>query len=169
MTDRSFEFQASYDDAMIEEAARAFMHRLRKKYGTLLFVACVVNIIGFVLVLVLPGSGLSLTVLVGLIAALGPIYFPWAYHRFPQKFATNMKKGLKPAVQVSLNSSSLGMSANGQSFTKPWTDFKEILEFADYFMFVLNPLAFTFVPKKDTPVAAQQLIRETAHFNASAA
>jgi len=80
-----------------------------------------------------------------------------------------MKKGLKPTARLSVSSSSFTMSAKGRSFTKRWSDLKAILEFSDYFLFVVAPLAFTFIPKKDIPQEAQQLIREASRSSAGAA
>jgi YcxB-like protein len=162
MPDRSFDFDAAYDDAIIDDAAKAFVHRLFKKYVWLLVAACFMNIVGFVLVLLLPGSGKVMTLAIGIVAALGPLFFSWEYFRLPRTLAAPMKKGLKPTTRVSVSSSSFTMSAKGRSFTKRWSDLRAILELSDYFLLIIAPLAFTFIPKKDTPQEAQQLIREAA-------
>ena len=49
-----------------------------------------------------------------------------------------------------------------RSFTTEWTGLKEILEYFGYFLLVVGPFAFTFIPKKGAPYEAQQLIREVA-------
>jgi len=162
MADRTFGFEAAYDDAIIDNAAKTFVRRLFRKYLWLLVVACILNIVGFVFVLILPGTSKVMTAAIGMLAALGPVYFPWAYLRLPKTFAAAMKQGLKPNAHLSVSSSSFTISAKGRSFSKPWTDLRAILEFPDYFLLVVAPLAFTFIPKKDTPPEAQQLIREAS-------
>src|SRR5206468_1865294 len=108
--------------------------------------------------LVLPGSSNVGTMAIGVIAALGPVYFPWEYFRLPRTLAAPMKQVLKPRARVSVSPSSFTLSAKGRSFTRRWTELKAILECPDYFLFVVGTLAFTFVPKKDAPQEAQQLI-----------
>ncbi|SRR6266849_3715899 len=162
MPDRAYEFEAAYDDANIDAAAKTYVEVLYKKYRGILGVACLINIIGFLLVLILPGSNTLMTIGIGCLAAIGPAYFPWAYFRFPSKFAANMKRGLKPTARLSVTSSSFSILAKGRSFTKQWADLKAILEFPDFFLIVVAPLAFTFIPKKDAPDEAQQLIREAS-------
>ena len=162
MSDRTFDFDVAYDDAIIDSAANTFVRRLAKKYGWLLFAACIVNIVGFLLVLMLPGSSKPMVVALGLLAALGPLYFPWRYLRLPEALAAPMKQMLKPTAHISICPLSFTMSAKERSFTSPWADLKAILEYTDYFLLVVGPFAFTFIPKKDAPYEAQQLIREVA-------
>src|SRR6266705_2268621 len=162
MPNSALEFDAVYDDSLIDSAAKAFVHRLFKKYLWVLVAACLLNIVGFIFVLIFPGSGTLMTAAIGILAALGPLYFPWAYFRFPGKFAAPMKRVLKPAARVSVSSSGFSLSAHGRSFTREWTKLKEILEFPEYFLLVIAPMAFTFIPKKDVPLEAQQLIRDAS-------
>lgn len=43
MPDRTFDFDAEYNDALIDGAAKTFVHRLLKKYLWLLVAACVMT------------------------------------------------------------------------------------------------------------------------------
>jgi hypothetical protein len=162
MPDRTFDFDAEYSDVLIDNAARSFVHRLSRKYLWLLVAACIMNIVGFVAVLVLPGSSGWMTIAVGLLAALGPVYFPWRYYRLPGQLGAPMKQVLVPTARVSVTPSTFTLSAKGRSYTSRWTDLKAIEEYPDYFLFVVGLLAFTFFPRKDMPLEAQQLIREAA-------
>lgn len=160
MPDRTFDFQAEYSVALIDHAARTFVHRLFRKYLWLLVAACIINIIGFVAVLVLPGGSAWMNVPIGLLAVLGPVYFPWQYARLPRELGAPMKQVLVPSALVSVTQSTFTLSAKGRSFTSPWTDLKAIDEHPDYFLLVVGLLAFTFIPRKDAPSEAQRLIRE---------
>src|SRR5712692_2141721 len=162
MAERTFDFDAEYSDALIDDAARTFVHRLFRKYVWLLAAACVINVVGFVAVLVLPDSSGWITIAIGLLAALGPVYFPWAYFRLPRELAAPMKRVLIPSTRVSIASSAFTLSAKGRSITRRWANLKEIFEHPDYFLFVAGILVFTFVPKGNMPPEAQQLIREAA-------
>ena len=162
MPDQRFDFDVTYDDAIIYDAAKTFVRRLFRKYLVLLLAVCSLCVGGFVAVLALPDSGRLATSAFGLLAVLVPVFLLLMYFRFPGKLAAALKQGLKPSAHASVSPSSLSMSVKGRSFTKSWTDLQEILEFPDYFLFVLAPLVFTFIPKKDIPPAAQQLIREAS-------
>lgn len=162
MPDHIVEFDAAYDDAIIDDAAKTFVRRLFKRYLGMLAAACLLNVVGFIVVLTLPGNGELVTSAIGLLAVLGPVFLVLMHLRFPRKLAAALKQGLKPAVHVSVSSSSFSMLAKDRSFTKQWTDLKAILKRPDYFLRVVAPLAFTFIPKKDVPLAAHQLIREAS-------
>ena len=155
----TIDFDAVYDDAMIEDAAKVFVRRQFRKYGWLLVLACIINIVGFALFVALGGRG-GLAVAVGIIAAVGPLYFPWAYNRLHHKLAASMKRALNPTARVSISSSTFTLSAKGQSFTRQWAHLKEVIETADYFLIVVNHIAFTFVPKKSAPEDALQLMHD---------
>src|SRR5437588_11147572 len=101
MPERAFDFQVEYNDALIDGAAKTFVHRLFRKYLWLLVAACVMNVVGFVAVLILPGSTNLMTIGIGVLAALGPLYFPWEYFRLPRTLAAPMKQVLKPSARVS--------------------------------------------------------------------
>ena len=162
MPEREFQFDARYDDAIIDDAAKTFVRRLFRKYLWLLVGACAMNIMGFVLVLVLLGSGTLMTVTIGILAALGPLYFPWEYVRLPKTLAAPMKQALEPTTRVSVSSSNFTLSAQGRPFTRRWKDLKAILEYPDYYLFVVAFLVFTFIPKRDVPQDAHELIQEAA-------
>lgn len=161
MPDHTFDFEAVYNDVVIDDAARTFVHRLFRRYLGWLAAACSLNIAGFAFALMFPAGSLVISA-IGLLAVLGPVFLLLMYFRFPGKLAAALKQGLKPSARVSVSSSGLSMSVKGRSFTRQWTDLQAILEFPDYFLLVVAPLVFTFIPKKDIPLAAQQLIREAS-------
>jgi len=162
MNERAIDFRAEYGTALIDDAAKAFVHRLFRKYLRLLVAACVMNIVGFVAVLVLGGTSTWMVVAIGALAALGPIYFPWQYYHLPGELGVRMKETLVPNAEVSIGPSTLTLSAKGRSFTCHLKDLKEIVELRDYFLFVVGLLAFTFIPKRGMPPDAQQIIRQAA-------
>lgn len=162
MPARTFDFDAEYSDTLIDDAAQTFVHRLFRRYLWLLVAACIMNIVGFVAVLVLPGSSGWMTVAIGLLAALGPVYFPWQYFRLPRQLGAPMKQVLVPSAHVSVTPSTFTLSAKGRSFTRRWTDLRAISECPDYFLLVVGLLAFTFLPRKHMPLEAQQVVREAA-------
>lgn len=160
MSERAIDFRAEYSTALIDDAAKAFVHRLFRKHLWLLVAACVMNIIGFAAVLVLGGTSIWMVVAIGAFAALGPIYFAWQYRRLPGKLSVRMKETLVPFAEVSIGPSSFTLSAKGRSITCQLRDLKEIAELQDYFLFVVGLLVFTFIPKRDVPPDAQQMIRQ---------
>jgi hypothetical protein len=162
MTDRTVTFRAEYSSSLIDAAAKAFVHQLFRKYFWLLVAACLMNIVGFVAVLVLPGASTWMIVTIGALAALGPVYFPWRYYRLPGQLGVRMKEALVPHAEVSVTPLTFTLAPKGRSFTCPWTDLKEIVEHRDYFLFVVGLLAFTFIPRRHMPIEAQQMIREAA-------
>src|SRR5262249_57178465 len=162
MSERAIDFRAEYSIELIDDAAKAFVHRLFRSYLWLLVAACVLNIVGFVAVLVRGGVSTWMTVAIGALAALGPIYFPWQYYRLPGELSVRMKEALVPNAEVSVGPSTFMLSAKGRSFTCHFKDLKEIAELQGYFLFVVGLLAFTFIPKRDMPPDAQQMIRQAA-------
>jgi len=162
MNERAIDFRAEYSNALIDDAAKAFVHRLFRKYLWLLVAACVMNIVGFVAVLVLGGTSTWMIVAIGALAALGPIYFPWQYYRLPGELSVRMKETLVPNAEVSIGLSTFTLSAKGRSFTCHLKGLKEIVELQDYFLFVVGLLAFAFIPKRGMPPDAQQMIRQAA-------
>jgi hypothetical protein len=162
MVERTFDFDAEYSDALIDDAARTFVRRLFRKYLWLLVGACIMNIIGFAAVVALLRTVDWMTVAIGVVAVLGPVYFPWQYFRLPAELAAPMKRVLVPSARVSVTPSSLTLSAKGRTFTRRWTDLKAIVECPDYFLLVVGLLAFTFVPRKHMPLEAQQVVREAS-------
>jgi hypothetical protein len=162
MTERAIDFNAEYSVSLIDRATRAFVHRLFRKYLWLLVFACIMNIVGFVAVLVLPGANTWMIVGIGAIAILGPVFFAWQYLRLPGELSARMKEVLVPNAEVSITPSTFTLAAKGRSFTSRWTDLKAITEYQDYFLFVVGLLAFTFIPKNNMPTDAQQLIRAAA-------
>lgn len=162
MNERAIDFRAEYSIELIDDAAKVFVHRLFRKYLWLLLTACVMNIVGFLAVLVLGGVSAWMVVAIAALAALGPIYFPWQYYRLSGELSARMKETLVPSAEVSIGPSTFMLSAKGRSFTCQFKDLKEIAELQGYFLFVVGILAFTFIPKRDMPQDAQQMIRHAA-------
>jgi len=162
MNERPVEFSAEYTVSLIDDAAKTFVRQLFRKYLWLLVFACIMNIVGFVAVLVLPGASTWMIIAIGALAVLGPVFFPWRYHRLPGELGARMKDVLVPNAQVSVTPSTFTLAAKGRSFTSRWADLRAITEHRDYFLFVVGLLAFTFIPKGNMPAEAQQLIREAA-------
>lgn len=162
MVTPTFDFDAQYTDALIDDAARTFVHRLFGKYLWVLVSASIVNIVGFVVVVILGDPNDWQIVAIGFIAALGPVYFPLRYVRMPKQFGASMKKVLVPSARVSITPTIFTLSAKDRSFTTRWTELKAIEEYPDYFMFVVGLLAFTFVPRRGMPKEMETIIREVA-------
>src|SRR5450759_400057 len=166
MAGEALQFEAHYDNVMIDDASQTFVRRLFKKYFWLLVAACVMNIVGFVLVLILPGTSTPMIAAIGVLAAIGPVYFAWAYFRLPKTLAAPLKRGpLKPSATISVSSSSFTISSKGQEFTRRWADLKAVVEYPDYFLLMIAFLAFAFIPKKDMSPEAQQLVREASQLS----
>lgn len=161
MANEALQFEAHFSNVMIDDASQTFVRRLFSKYAWLLVAVCVVNIIGFVLVLILPGTSTPMIVAIGVLAAIGPMYFPWQYFRLPKALAAPLKRGpLKPSAIISISPSSFTISVKGQEFTRGWADLKAVVEYPEYFLLEVTFLAFAFIPKKDMSSEAQQLVRE---------
>ena len=152
------EFEAAYDDSTIDQAARAFYHHQFMKYRWIIVFACIVNIIGFAAVWYFGVRGWML-LSSGLIAAVGPIYFPWAYFHLPKSAAAQLRARLKPSARVTVSPSNLTMSTKTGRGAVPWASFRELVELPDYFLLAISPYAFVAIPKKDAPEEAREIIR----------
>jgi hypothetical protein len=71
MSERAVDFRAEYSIELIDDAAKAFVHRSFRKYLWPLVAACVVNVAGFVAILVLGGVSTWMLVPIGALAVLG--------------------------------------------------------------------------------------------------
>jgi hypothetical protein len=154
----SIEFEASYDDSTIDQAARAFYHHQFMKYRWIIVSACIVNFMGFIAVWYF-GVRDWMLFSSGLIAVVGPAYFSWAYFHLPKSAAAQLRSRVKPSARVTVSPFDLTMSTRTGRGTVRWTSFKELVELPDYFLLAISPYAFVAIPKKDAPDEAREVIR----------
>ena len=160
--------EIEYTDRVIEQACGSFVrYFFSTRYGRLLVLASVVNAVGFALAVHFGVKDKFMLFVVGMIAALGPIYLSSLYFLFPKRTSAVLKQHLKPRAKVTVSSSGFGIAANGRAIALPWADVKAIREFPDYFLLVLARLAFAVIPKHGLPDASQQTIRQVAGINAA--
>lgn len=160
-TDDHDPLEIAYTDTLIEQATQSFFRDFfSTTYGRVLMLACVVNVAGFVLIVAMGVRDRFMLFVIGMIAALGPLYLSIVYFYFPQKFSDVLKQRLQPAAKISLSSAGFGIAANGRAVTLPWSDVKRIREFPDYFILLTSRFAFTIIPKQGLPAASQQLLRQ---------
>lgn len=156
-----------YTDAVIDQATEAFFRDFfRTRFGQVLMVACLVNVAAFGLMVWLGVRDHFTLFVIGMIAALGPVYLGVLYFYYPRKLAAALKQSLKPSAKIMISSTGFGISANDRTVKLLWSDVKRILEFPDYYILVFRPaLAFTVIPKRGLLTASQQLIRDASTGN----
>jgi len=157
------DFDSPFAPELLDQASTDFVRGfLFKRYGAWLVVACVVNLIGFALVLWLGGANAASMVFLAGIAVLGPVYLFWTYHFQSARIATRLKQYWVPAAHFSLGESAFSVTTSGGSASVPWSRVKALLEFPAYFMLVFSPFAFIVLPKASLPEEGYKVVREKA-------
>jgi hypothetical protein len=157
--EKSIQFDAFYDGALLESAARIAVHRWYRKHIGLFGSACAVNIIGFAVFLKFAGF----TVMVGPLAAVAfgpPIYFAWVYFQRPRKLAARLTRELAPSARVTVDTSGLVLSARSRAVTTGWGAFRDFVECPEYFLLFPSSIAVVVISKKGAPDEALRLVRE---------
>jgi YcxB-like protein len=158
----AIEFEAPFSDTLIEVAAKSLVRQsLERFFGWKFLIAGTINIIAFVLILALWPSTLAIWV-IGFIAIAPPVYFLLALAIRPRKVGAILRERLQPSAHISLGSDSFTVAANGRSATMLWGDVKKVIEFKDYFLFMLQPIGGAVVPRSNMPAEGDGLIRELA-------
>jgi YcxB-like protein len=164
-------FEAPFDESLIDSAARSLVRQMLKRRLTWkLYSAAAINLVAFVIVCILLGNQ-PMTWVVGLIA-IAPLYFVAVSLFGHRRVADILRRRYKPSAQISINREAVTIEAHERAFTLPWRDFKQIIEFHDYFLFaLLSPIGGFVIPRKNMPVEAETIIREIGktHGNFTAA
>ena len=161
------ESDVTYSDAILEDSARSFVrHFFTTTYGRVLLIASAVNVFGFALVIFFGIRDWFMLFVVGMIAALGPVYLASLYFLYPRRIASALKERLQPAARVTVSPSGFGIAANGRTFALPWSDIKSIIEFPDYFVLIVSRLVFTVISKKGLSEPSLELIRTVSRADA---
>lgn len=164
MSTQHLAFEAAYSAELIEQAARAFRDYRFRRYGPWLIAACLVNGLGFALLVWLdtwPGVHLGLLPMagVGAVAAIGPIWLLYEYFLAPRRHAARLKAILPPDVRISLRPDVLGVFAKGKEAAIPWSRIRAVVETNALFLLVLSPVAFGFIPRAAMPMEAYEALR----------
>lgn len=157
-------FDAEYPPDLFEQAARAFRDYLFGRYGPLLIVACIVNAVGLAIVLWFGVDSAVLLAALVFIAVLGPAWLLYEYFVAPSRYAARLRRALPPSNRVTVSSDSVVLTVRDQQATIPWSDVKVVVETQAFFLLVLSPFAFAFVPRSSLPVEAY----DTLHLRARA-
>jgi hypothetical protein len=168
MPDVGVQSQVDYSDAVIEQASVSFVrYFFGTRRGRLLMIASVVNIAGLGLIIYLGVREAFMLMVVGMIAALGPVYLAFLRFGFPKRTAAVLKQHLKPRATVTVSSSGFGIATHDRAIALPWTEVKAVREFPEYFLLVFAHLAYTVIPKEGLPEVSRQLIRQARGSNAA--
>ena len=93
-----------------------------------------------------------------LIVVLGPTWLVYEYFVEPRRYAAALKRILPPHGRVSVSSDSVTLVVRGQETKLPWSLVKAVVDAQAFFLLVLSPFAFTFVPKPGLPKEAHDAL-----------
>ena len=158
----AIEFEAPFSESLIEAAAKSLVRQSLKRYfNWKLCIGGAINMVAFVSIpILLPGSWM--TWVIGFIAIVPPVYWLLALTIRPRKVAEILRERLQPSAHISLGPDSFTVAANGRSATMLWADVKEVIEYKDYFLFMLLRIGGVIVPRSNIPAEGNDLIRGVA-------
>lgn len=159
MSTSAIKFDAAFTPDLIDAASVSFVRGyLFRRYGRWLIAACVINAVGFGLVLWLGGNDGFVLAFIALIVVVGPAYFAFFYFSYPRRFAERTKQRLLPSVRFSFGESTFGFTNSAGTGTLAWSGVQAVLDYSEYFLLVLSPIAFAVIPKAGMPVEALRLL-----------
>ena len=159
MSASAIEFDAAFTPNLIDAASVSFVRGyLFRRYGRWLIAACLINAVGFGLVLWLGGNDILVLAFIAMIVVIGPAYLALFYFSYPRRFAERMKQRVMPRTHYSFSESVFGFTNNTGTGTVAWSDVKAVLDHSAYFLLVFSPIAFAVIPKVGMPVDALRLL-----------
>jgi hypothetical protein len=97
MSASTIEFDSAFTSDLIDAASVSFVRGyLFRRYGRWLIAACLINAVGFGLVLWLGGNDGLVLAFITMIVVVGPAYLALFYFSYPRRFAERMKQRLMP-------------------------------------------------------------------------
>lgn len=167
MTERTVAFDAEYSPELIDEAGRAFRDYLFRRYGPWLVAACLINAMGLALSLWLGLETGPVLWGVVFIVVIGPVWLAYEYLFEPHRYAARLKRVLPSRGRLSVDSEAVSLVVRGQESKLPWSLVKVVVETQAFFLLVVSPFAFTFVPKSGLPVEAYDTLRAKSQIGAA--
>src|SRR5882672_3759797 len=157
MTQR--EFTVRYSESQVRNSVkRYFLYLLRREFSWQLCLVLVL-LVGFVLYELSTGPVSWLDGAIGAVVLLLALFFFILYR-------THLKHGLErlrlmkvPTATFTINDDSLTVSSDGGSSTIPWHQFATILEYDDFWIFVLKQRAIFTMPLGGVDESALLFIR----------
>jgi hypothetical protein len=152
-------FDIRYTPDLIDQATRVFRDYRFKRYGALLIAACVVNAVGFGLVVWLREErSLLALLLLAFVVAVGPAWLLYEYFISPRRFAARLKRMLPDSARVAFAKQSISFAFDDQKVAVPWHDVKAVVETETLFLLVVSPFTFLLLPKSGVPPAVNKAL-----------
>lgn len=167
MTGHGAAFEAEYSGELIEQAGRAFRDYLFRRYGPWLIAACLINAIGLALSVWLGAPPGPILWGVVFVVVVGPVWLLYEYFVEPHRYAARLKRVLPSRGRVSINSEAVSFLVRGQESKLPWSSVKVVVETQAFFLLIVSPFAFTFVPKSGLPVETYDTFRARSQARAA--
>ena len=159
MSASTIEFASAFTTDLIDAASVSFVRGyLFRRYGRWLIAACLINAVGFGLVLWLGGNDGLVLSFIALIVVMGPAYLALFYFFYPRRIADRMKQRLMPRAHFSFNESMFGFTNDVGTGAMAWSGVKAVVDHPTYFLLVFSPIAFSVIPKAGMPVDALRLL-----------
>jgi hypothetical protein len=167
MTTRIETFDAEYSAELIEQAGHAFRDYLFRRYGPWLIAACVINAIALALCLWLGVEAGPLLWVIVFVVVIGPVWLAYEYFIEPHRYAAKLRRVLPSHGRVSVDAEAVLFVVNGKESKLPWSLVKVVVETQAFFLLVVSPFAFTFVPKSGLPGAAYDTLQAKSRAGAA--
>ena len=162
MTGDAITFEATYDEAGIDYAAKAIVEwRIRKYVNTKFIVNWIVMALGYAAFLAFGLRG-WIAIAWGVLIVASAAYWPIIYLWQPKPVARQLRKLFRPSATFKLDRSQFTIQAQGDSATWRWIELKEIVELPRVFLLIPNRFQVFIVPKAEMPESAAELTRESA-------
>src|SRR5207248_6811208 len=131
-----------------------------ERYGRLLIAACIVNAIGFGLLLWFGAKSVPplLWVPFMFVVLSGPIWLCYAHFVFPAWFAARLQRLFPQPMRVLIDKGSVCFVLRRRELSIPWSAVEVVLEAQTLFLLMRSPFAFLVLPKAGLPGEAYSIL-----------
>jgi hypothetical protein len=160
-------FDAEYSPALIEQAALMFRDYRFRRYGRLLMAACIVNAVGFGLLLWLGAKSGPAFLFVLFIVVGGPVWLLYEHFVVPDRLAARLKRLLPQPMRVWVGKESICFVLRGREVVVRWSAVEDVLEAQTLFLFMRSPFSFLVLPKAGLPAEAYGILHARSRSRAA--
>ena len=152
-------FNTEYSGEIIKMAAYAFRDYQFERYGRLLIGACLVNAIGLSSAIWFGAPFDFPLYTVIFVVAFVPIWLLYKFFVAPRTRAAMFRLILAETGHVTIESESIALPTHRGEMVIPWNRVRIVVEKDTFFLLILSPVFFYFVPKVGMPQDAYENLR----------
>jgi hypothetical protein len=159
----SVEFPTTHSESLIEQASIVVSRKtVRRLLTRTLRIAIAINCVAFCAVAVFFGNS-SVTWMMGVLALVVPLYWPWLLLSLPRKIRKRMAQGAAYGKTVEVSGTGFCVANEGRSFRLLWADLQSIEEYEGFFLFTLKESGTSVViPSLNMPPVARAIVAEAS-------